>query len=152
LAPEAATVLELEDDLFELVSLLPQPFEISHLASFAKSPEINPRLQRLLSASDWNSTTESPARVSTIPPDLWFAVVRELIAFVAVEERPAASQSGEAHSASGGLHWFQPLTIHLASLEALALHTRGLLTAPRQAHEEIARVVHQFVERKPPAL
>jgi hypothetical protein len=149
LAPDASSVTELEDDIFELASLLPKTPEISHLDYVATLPETNPRLLRLLSASDWNPhPKESANSYAPIPKELWYAVVRELVEFVAVEEHPPATAAHEALENLDSSAWLTPFSARLLSLENLSIHIRGLLTAPRPAQEEIARVIHQFIGQK----
>lgn len=136
LASDAAKLGELEDDFFELAALLPRPSGINHLRYLVDGPELNDRLRRLLEAKAWAAAPDSAG----LPPELWFAVVHELMEFVAVSDEAEEPMPGDA---SPG--WLAPLARRCASLSELALHVRGLLCAPQAAHEEISRVVRRFV-------
>jgi hypothetical protein len=137
----AEPVAEIEDDLFELASFLPQRWNLEHFRFLADNPDINPRLRRLLTPHAW-----LPAEVSAsaVTRELWHALIRELMEFVTVEEQPVDPGSDDAD-------WLAVLRRRHAALSALALHVRGLLTAPRPAHEDIARVVQRFARATPAA-
>jgi hypothetical protein len=61
--------------------------------------------------------------------------------FVAVQEQVEIDPPVAADAPA----WLQPLAQRQRALGDLALHLRGLLSAPQPAHEEISRLVHRFV-------
>jgi hypothetical protein len=126
----------LDDDLFDLAAMIPTPCDVSQLATVAASQGLSERIDRLLSPDAWNSTSDGG-----IPHELWFAVIRELTGFVTIEEVPSRAIIAEG----GARTWFAPLNERLSSLRQLIHHLRGLIVAPRAAHEELARTVYRFV-------
>ncbi|MFO1448467.1 MAG: hypothetical protein U1F61_09950 [Opitutaceae bacterium] len=138
LANDPAVLPELEDDVFELAALIPDDCSVDQIALLAESPEVGERAKRLLSAKEWNPGADD----TTIPRELWYATVRELAEFVGVDEQETLPPT---HADDGTALWVQPLAARSLALHRLALHVRGLLSAPRPAHEEIARAVHRFV-------
>lgn len=138
LANDQAVLPELEDDVFELAALIPDDCSVDQIALLVDSPEVGERAKRLLSAKEWNPGADD----TTIPRELWYATVRELAEFVGVDENETLPPT---HDETGAALWLQPLAARALALQRLALHVRGLLSAPRPAHEEIARAVHRFV-------
>jgi len=138
LANDGALLPELEDDVFELAALIPDECGVDEIALLSESAEVGERAKRLLSAKEWNPGADE----GTIPREVWHATVRELTAFVGIDEQETLPPS---HSDDGTPLWIAPLANRVLALQRLAFHVRGLLTAPRPAHEEIARAVHRFV-------
>lgn len=128
-------VTEVEDDLFELASLIPRGSGIAELRALVATSDLNERLRRLLTAEKWFSGVTDPS----IPTDLWLAVLHELIEFVAVEEHTLDEQ------AEGAQAWLRPLLRRSTALDRLVTHTEGLLWTPRAVDEEIGRIVHRFL-------
>jgi len=138
LANDGALLPELEDDVFELAALIPDECGVDEIALLSESDAVGERAKRLLAAKEWNPGAEE----GTIPREVWHATVRELTAFVGIDEQETLPPS---HSEDGTPLWITPLANRVLALQRLAFHVRGLLTAPRPAHEEIARAVHRFV-------
>jgi hypothetical protein len=139
LTSDPAGLSELEDDVFELAAILPDECSIDQVSTLARSPEIGERLRRLLTPDPWNSGT------GAVPTEVWHAAIRELAAFVGVEEQESLPPS---HREDGTATWIEPLAHRVSALRHLCHHVRGLLSAPRTAHEEIARTVHRFVRSR----
>jgi len=137
LGNETTRADELEDDLFDLATLLPAPCDVSHLKLIAESPGISERIVRLLAPAAWITAGNS----SAIPADLWLAVIRTLTEFVTVEENLERAFTSDAQDRT----WLEGLNRRLVTLGHLVHHTRGLIATPRAAHEEIARAVYRFV-------
>lgn len=145
LAATADEVPDLVEDLFELAALLPHQCSLEEIGKLAATPDINERLRRLLALPSWAAPS---AGSGGLPLELWHAIVRELMEFTAVEEleQPADDGIGSPTPVpTPGPEWLGMLSRRLVALERLTVHTRGLLTAPRTSHEEIARVIHRFV-------
>lgn len=126
--------LEVEDDIFEIASLIPRSSGIQQLKELTAASALNDRLRQLLASENWYPEVTD----RSIPTDLWLVVIHELVEFVAIEEHPA-DKTEEAHP------WLAPLLLRCAALERLVLHVEGLLWIPRAADEEIGRVVHRFL-------
>jgi hypothetical protein len=126
----------LDDDLFDLAAMIPMPCDVSRLANLAASPGLSERMDRLLSPGAWNSSSDG-----VIPRELWFAVIRELTGFVTIDEEPQRAIIADESART----WIEPLNERLSSLRQLIHHIRGLIVAPRAAHEELARTVYRFV-------
>jgi hypothetical protein len=68
-------------------------------------------------------------------------VIRELTGFVTIDEEPQRAIIADESART----WIEPLNERLSSLRQLIHHIRGLIVAPRAAHEELARTVYRFV-------
>ncbi len=137
LGGESTQADELEDDMFDLATLLPSPCDVSDLKLIAESPGISERIVRLLAPAAWITAGNS----SAVPADLWLAVIRTLAEFVTVEENLERAFTPDAQDRT----WLEGLKQRLVTLGHLVHHTRGLIATPRAAHEEIARAVYRFV-------
>lgn len=137
-ANDAHTVSEIEDDLFEIAALLPRDSAVTHLQYLAESADVNERVRRLLNSRNWCGAEEGS---NDIPREIWHGVVHELMEFVAVEEEHQVEPEFESYKPA----WLQVLAQRELGLRNLTHHVRGVLSAPRVAHEEIAKVVLRFV-------
>jgi hypothetical protein len=136
LTDDPNAVNELVDDIFELASILPQRESVEDLRHLAATQELSDRLRRLLTPPAWAKDASGGFALSE---NVWFAIVREVIDFVAAEvPEHAAGQNGDSD-------WLHPLAERLASVEQVAAQLGRLMLAPRADHDEVARIVHSFV-------
>jgi len=146
LSANRSAIGDLVEDFFELATLVSKGEGVDGLRRLATTSEIGDRCRTLLGLPGW-AVAKAGRSTPALSESVWFAILNELLEFVAAEAVDAPTELTASALAENSVtpSWLVPLQKRVVALEELTIQVRTLMLAPRGNYDEVARVIHSFV-------